>query len=347
MNALENFILLFKYAGVILIYPRRVFGVKFFLECFFVLWYFITMSTTEKIILIAALIFSWLFGFLAAYIIKNSLNLGSIVWLLIVGMTIWLFPFILLLLFSRKKIFTIAVFILGILGLLLAVINIYVILSLFLLVLAFVSWQYKVSYAQKSSINFSVTHALKGISFFFTMLAAVGGLMSFYSPYAAQVILEPRIPEKWLDSIYNPLSSIMLGQLNGQLQNQSLNQGLLNNPLSKLPGAQKINDELPNGRVPESVSKDIKDAQSLLPNPTQIKAEVYKRINGSVANLADKYQGYIPFAFAASTFLLLRTVFIPVKYLLMGIAFILIKLFIKIGWFRKESKQVEVEEIII
>lgn len=240
-----------------------------------------------------------------------------------------------------------AIFILGVLGLLLAVINIYVILSLLLLVLAFVSWLYKVSYAQKSSINFSVLHALKGISFFFTMLAAVGGLMSFYSPYAKQVILEPKIPQKWLDSIYNPLSSIMLGQLNGQLQNQSLNQGLLNNPLSKLPGVQKINGELANGRIPKSVSKDIENAQSLLPDSAQIKTQVYQGINGTIANLAEKYQNYIPFAFAASTFLLLRTVFIPVKYLLIGITFILVKLFIKIGWFKKEKKQVEVEEIII
>lgn len=311
------------------------------------MWYFITMSIIEKVILTAALIFSWLFVFLANYIIKNSLSLGSIVWLLIVGMTIWLFPFILLLLFSRKKIFTITVFVLGILGLLLAIINIYVILSLLLLVLAFVSWLYKVSYAQKFSIKFSVLHALKGISFFFTILAAVGGLLSFYSPYADKVVLEPKIPQKWLDSIYNPLSSIMLRQLNGQLQNQSLNQGLLNNPLSKLPDGKKINDELANNRIPESVSNDIRDAQSLLPDPAQIKAEVYKGINGSVANLADKYQGYIPLAFAASIFLLLRTVFIPVKYLLIGIAFILIKLFIKFGWFKKESKQVEVEEIRI
>lgn len=305
------------------------------------------MKTAEKIILIMAVIFSWLFSFLVYYIIKNNLNLDSIVWLLIVGVSLWLVPFTLLLLFSNKKIFSIAAFILGLLSLLFVVLNVYVILGILLLVLAFVSWLYKVRYTQKSSINFSVLHALKGISFFFTILAAVGGLMSFYSPYAAQVVLEPKIPEKWLDSIYNPLANIMLGQINGQLQNQSLNQGLLNNPLSKLPGGKKINDELANGRIPESVSKDVQDAQSLLPDPAQIKAEVYKGINGSVANLADKYQGYIPFAFAASTFLLLRTVFIPVKYLLIGITFILVKLFIKIGWFKKEKKQVEIEMIKI
>lgn len=305
------------------------------------------MKTLEKIILIIAVIFSWLFSSLVYYITKNSLGLGSIVWLLVVGASLWLVPFTLLLLFSSKKIFTIAAFILGMLSLLFVVLNIYVVLGIFLLVLTFVSWQYKVYSTQKSSIKFSVFNALKGIGFFLTMLAAVGGLMSFYSPYAAQVILEPRIPEKWLDSIYNPLSSIMLGQLNGQLQNQSLNQGLLNNPLSKLPGAEKINDELANGRVPESVSKDIEDAQSLLPDPSQVKAQVYQGINGSIANLAEKYQSYIPFAFAASTFLLLQIVFIPVKYLLISIVFVLIKLFVKIGWFKKEKAQVEVETIKI
>lgn len=307
------------------------------------------MSRIEKIILAAAVAFSWAFGFFVSYLFNNVANVWSAFWLASAGILIWLIPFVFLVLFSKKAIFSIGAFTLGVLVFLALRSNIYIALGLFLLVIGFANWFFQVRFVKKTSIGFSVRYFLRGIYLFAFSISVFGAILSFYSPYVKQAVLEPKIPEKIFDSVYDPLSEVILNQVNSQFNNFIPNQEFPDNSqlLQKIPGAGSINDRLPNGAIPDSAPKEISDAPLRAPTADELKPQFYQSINESVANLAGKYQNYIPFAFAASVFLLLQTIFIPLKYLLLLIIFILVKMFIKVGWFKKEKKQVEIEEIKI
>lgn len=286
-------------------------------------------------------------GFFTKYIFENNLGWGASVWYISLYIFLWLIPIFFLVLFAQNKYGPVAAFILGILGFLTIEQNLYIFLGLLFLALAFGYWLSRVRHTQKNAIAFSVLHVFSGISFFFTILAIFGGLLSFYSPFANQVSREPKIPEKFLDSIYDPIANIVLGQLNEQIKSQMPGAPLLQD--TPVPDAKTIRENTLNYKIPNSVLQEARNnnLDQELPTPEQLKPEFYRSINGTVTRLATQYQAYIPFAFALSTFLLLKTIFPFLKYLLLGCVFVLINLFIRIGWLKKEKQQVEVELIKI
>jgi len=314
------------------------------------------MSITEKILLVLTVIFSWALAFFVKYIFENDFAWGASLWYISLCVVVWLLPISFLVFFAQKNYASFAAFTLGILGFLVIEQNLYVVVGLIFLVLAFAYWFSYVRYVQKNAIAFSIFHLFSGIGFFFTMLSIFGGLLSFYSPFAAQALQEPRIPEKFFDSVYEPVSTMVVGQLNEQIKNQVPNASslqdseklktLMSDPkVSQLPGTKTVLENTPNYKIPESALKEIQNINPELPTPEQLKPEVYRNINGTVARLATQYQSYIPFAFALSTFLLLKTIFAFLKYLLLGCAFVLIQLCVKAGWIKKVTQQVEVERI--
>lgn len=260
------------------------------------------MTNTEKTILVLSIFFSWGFGFLLWYIFSNNIELEAILSLVLGGVLLWLTPFAFLLLFFGSARFLILAFALGIAGFLFIAQTMYLGFGLLLLLLGFTYWLLRVRYARDSSPGFSVTHSLKGTGLFFTVLAAFGALLYFYSPFASRASLEPKLPEKFFDAVYYPLSTALLSQFGGTSQAELL-------------------------------------------TPEELKPQIYNVVNAALGEFAKKYQSYIPFAFAAGAFFFLRAVFIPIKYLLLLIVFLLVRFFLKLGWLKKEPVQVVKETV--
>lgn len=78
-------------------------------------------------------------------------------------------------------------------------------------------------------------------------------------------------------------------------------------------------------------------------DPEVLKPQIYRVVNSALAEIAKKYQEYIPFAFAAAVFFALRAIFYPLKYLLFGFTFLVVTFFLKIGLLKKEKVQTEKE----
>lgn len=317
------------------------------------------MKRTEKIILGFGLLFSLGIGLLLRYIFHSDFTASGALWLASLGILLWLLPFALAALFIDKAGFLIGVFIVGTLAFFIPVSNWYVLLGMFLLWCVFINWVLQIRYAKNSAIRFSVWHVSRGFGFFLLILAAFGALLSFYSPYAKEIIKEPKIPEKFLDSIYDPLSEVILGQLNQQLTNSPVTPDVLNNPetiksllsdpkFSNMPGAKEVAEKLPTYNIGGPVTDALKErATQVVPTPGELKPDFYKNINASVSDLTQRYQYFIPFAFATGTFFILQLIFVPLKYLAILLIFITVKILVKLKWFNKEKVSVEVERINI
>jgi len=260
------------------------------------------MTTIEKTLLVASIFLSWGFGFLIWVLFQNDVAFQTTLSLILGGVLLWLTPFAFLALFFEEIRFPLFTFALGSFGFFLAVQNFYLSLGLLLLFLSFTYWFLRVRYARDTSPGFSVLHSMKGIGFFFTILAAFGGLVYSFSPFLSVKSLEPKVPEKFFDVVYYPLSKTLLSQ------------------------------------VP-------KDPRIKAPTPEELKPQIYQVVNAALGELALKYQRYIPFAFAAGAFFFLRAVFIPIKYLLLLITFLLVRIFLKVGWLHKEKVEMEREVV--
>lgn len=316
------------------------------------------MSKIEKIILIGGVLFSFGLGFLIRYVFSGGFTATGALWLASLGILLWLLPFGLSTLLVKNAGFSIAGFVVGSLALLIIASNIYVVLGIFLLCCAFINWLLRVRFARNLSIKFSVWHITKGLGFFLIILALFGGLLSFYSPYSKETLFEPKIPPKLFDSVYEPLSKVILGQLNQQLGGSSMTYELLSDSplvksflsdpkLSKIPGANDF-DKLPVNELNELKQPVLNNIKSVAPQiitADEVKSRLYENLNKSVSNLGKQYESYIPFAFAAGTFFLLQLIFVPLKYATIFMLFVLIRLFVKIGWLEKKKINIEVETI--
>lgn len=81
------------------------------------------------------------------------------------------------------------------------------------------------------------------------------------------------------------------------------------------------------------------------PTPEQIKPEIYEIVNLGITQAVNNYQGYVPFAFAGGIFFLLRALLFPLSYLLFAIVYMVIQLFLRLGWLQKQTIQVPKEVV--
>lgn len=258
------------------------------------------ISNTEKTLLIASVLLGWGFGFLISVLFAEHVSSRAVIGFVLGGLLVWLIPFALLVLLSDMVWMPLAAFGFGSLGFFLAVFNWYTGVSLLVLLVGFGYWIFSVRYGKDLAMTFSIGQILRGIGFFFTVLALFGSFLYFHSPFSSSAKFNPVIPEQFFDIIYHPISQLFTSQL-------------LATPYSQVV------------------------------DPEAAKPQIYLVVNGVLAEVAKKYQEYIPFAFAAAAFFFLRAIFIPFKYLLLGVTFLLVKVFLHIGWIRKEKISVEKE----
>lgn len=262
------------------------------------------MNKTEKILLVAAVLFSWVYAFFIQYVVRLDFDVTRALLLIGLGTLVWLTPLALLTLLSRQLLRPALAFFLGSLGVLVITRReelLFMLAGIAMLLLTFIYWFLRVRYASKNQTEFSVSNMFAGMSLFFTVLAAFGGLFYYSSPDVPVKRLDPRIPEAYFDVIYTPISSIFF---------------------------------------PGFGDNNLLDVRS-----EHIKPEIYKSVNLALAQGVKRYEAYIPFAFAGGVFLLLRTLFLPLSYLLFGFVSLLIQLFLYAKWLQKENIQVSKEVI--
>jgi hypothetical protein len=75
-------------------------------------------------------------------------------------------------------------------------------------------------------------------------------------------------------------------------------------------------------------------------DPSALKPQIYDLANEVLAELAQRYQRYIPFVFAAGAFIFLRVILFVLRYIIVGIIFLLVHFFLYLGLLHKGTVQV-------
>jgi len=166
------------------------------------------MSGAEKTLLVISILVSWLFGFLLYYLFGGGFRLQTVVIGTSAGAVIWLACFAILTLLSEDTKRSVIAFALGSLGFFFVAINVYMGLALIILIFGFTYWTMRVNYARQQYQGFSIAAMFSGMTMFLTILAAFGGLLYYYSPLATRDLSNPRVPEKFFDVVYAPVSTI-------------------------------------------------------------------------------------------------------------------------------------------
>lgn len=269
------------------------------------------MASAEKTLLITSVILSWLFSAVIWFLVFTDLDVWPLLGILLVSMLFWLTPFSLLLLFSSKTFSPIAAFSLGSLGFLVIGFQFYLTSGVFL-------------------------------PFVYTLLGVLLLILGF--SYWALRVKHARVSDPAFSSM-----DIFKG-MGLFFTVAALFGGLL---YFYSPFATRA---LLEPRVPEKFFEvifrvfagTIVQFSGTGPdaiNPEAARPEIYRIINAALAELAQRYQGYIPFVFAAGAFFFLKVMFSLFKYAVFGMTYLFVKFFTDRGWLHKEVTQVPREVI--
>lgn len=91
------------------------------------------------------------------------------------------------------------------------------------------------------------------------------------------------------------------------------------------------------------------NVSALSQNPAQdrVRDELYRSANTALKDIATQYQHYIPFIFAAGVFFFLRILFVPIRYITVGLSWLIVELLLYLEVIKKETVTIEKEVLKI